>query len=87
MSVRLRWAQGGDAQLLSISGEAVAVRSTISSPPGSRIEGTLLDEPPATLTLKVRSCRRQPSGEFVLQGTLVNVTREVRDRLVLRAGD
>lgn len=87
MSVRLRWAQGGDAQLLSISGEAVAVRSTISSPPGSRIEGTLLDEPPATLTLKVQSCRRQPSGEFVLQGTLVNVTREVRDWLVLRAGD
>jgi hypothetical protein len=87
MSVRIRWAQGGEAQLLSISGEAVAIRSSISSPPGSRIEGTLVEEPPATLTLKVRTCRRQPSGEFVLQGTLVNVTREVRDRLVLQAGD
>lgn len=87
MSVRLRWAGGGDAQLLSISGEAVAIRSSIASPPGSRIEGTLLDEPPATLTLKVRSCRRQPDGDFVLQGSLINVTREVRDRLVLRAGD
>jgi hypothetical protein len=87
MSVHLRWAQGGDAHLLSISGEAVAIRSSIASPPGSRIEGTLVDDPPATLTLKVRSCRRQPRGDFILQGSLINVTRELRDRLVLRVGD
>lgn len=87
MSARLRWAQGGEGRLVSINGEAVVLRSTVSSPPGSRIEGTLAEDPPATLMLKVRSCRRQAEGDFLLQGHLVNVTRELRDRLVLRAGD
>jgi hypothetical protein len=36
----LHWARGGEAQVVAYVGDALSLLSTISSPPGSRIEGT-----------------------------------------------
>jgi hypothetical protein len=83
---RVQWAQGGEASVVSVLGETIALRSTTSSPPGSRIDGTLAEEPPAALRLKVHSCRRQAGGAFLLEGRLLNLTRELRERLAPREG-
>jgi hypothetical protein len=64
-----------------MAGDAITLRSTIPSPPGSRIEGRLAGDPPATLRVKIHASRRQPEGDFVLEGRVLDVTREVRARL------
>ncbi len=79
----VRWARGGEAVVVSMSGEAIALRSTTSSPPGSRIEGTLRGYP-ASLRVKVHGCRRQPDGSFVIEGRILDLTRELRERLASR---
>jgi hypothetical protein len=77
----LSWTKGGEARVVSLDGDAVVLRSTVPSPPGSRIEARLEDEPPATLRVKVHVSRRQPDGDFVIEGRLLDTTREVRARL------
>ena len=77
----LRWLRGGEATVLSLRGEAIALRSTVSSPPGSRLEGALLEPAGGILWVKVHGCRRQAEGDFVLDGRLFDTTREVRTRL------
>ncbi len=81
----LKWTKGGEAQVLAVTGEAVTLRSTVPSPPGSRIEGTLAGEPPATLRVKIHASRRQPEGHFVLEGRALDLTRDVRARLEVLA--
>lgn len=77
----LRWAAGGEARVVAIDADSIVLRSTVPSPPGSRIEGTLLGEPPARVRVKVHSSRRQPEGDFLLQGRPLDMTRETRERL------
>ena len=79
--MHLSWAKGGEAQVVALEADAVVLRSTTPSPPGSRIEGRLEGEPPATLRVKVHVSRRQPEGDFVIEGRLLDATREVRARL------
>jgi hypothetical protein len=81
MGKHLSWTKGGDAQIVALQVDAVVLRSTVPSPPGSRIEGRLDGEPLATLRVKVHVSRRQPDGDFVIEGRLLDVTREVRARL------
>ena len=84
MSARLRWVGGGEAELASIAGDAIVLRSTVPSPPGSRIEGTFDAEagsPPLRLRLKVHGCRREPGGGFTLRGRPVDLTRSDRARI------
>lgn len=81
MSVHLRWAGGGEARVVRIDADAIVLRSTTPSPPGSRIEGTLLSEPPAQLRVKVHASKRQPEGDFLVQGRPLDLKREVRARL------
>ena len=63
----------------------MVVRSTVPSPPGSRIEGTLEGEAlpflRATVRLKVHACKKQPEGDFVLEGRPLDLPRELRVRL------
>jgi hypothetical protein len=84
MSAHVRWAAGGHARVESIATGAIVLRSTVPSPPGSRIEGTI-EEPgplaPIPLRVKVHACRKRGEGEFVLRGRPVDLTREQRDRL------
>jgi hypothetical protein len=75
------WAKGGEARVVSIDAGAIVLRSTVPSPPGSRIEGTVHGEPPATLRVKVHASRRQPEGDFVLEGRPLDLPRETRERI------
>ncbi len=84
--MRVSWARGGEAVVELANDDAIALRSTIAAPPGARIEGTLEGDPPATLRIKVHACRRQPEGDFRIEGRCIDLTREVREKLTARAG-
>jgi hypothetical protein len=81
MTARLRWSGGGEATVELLRADAVRLRSTVPAPPGSRLEGALEGAPPATLKVKVHSSKRQPEGDFLIEGRPIDLTREVRDRL------
>jgi hypothetical protein len=94
---RVTWDKGGDAVVLRLSGDTITLRSSIPSPPGSRIEGRLAADPDATwsgdeatsgvgagagaLRVKIHSSKRQEDGSFLLEGRTLDLTRELRDRL------
>ncbi len=88
MSTHLAWASGGEARVVSLGAGGIVLRSTVPSPPGSRIEGALAGEPPAKLRVKIHACRRQAEGDFVLEGRPLDMTRELRERVegMARAG-
>ena len=79
--MRVRWARGGEAVVESAAGEALVLRSTVAAPPGARVEGTLDGEPPATLRIKVHACRRQPEGDYRIEGRCLDLTRGLRERI------
>jgi hypothetical protein len=78
---RVRWAKGGEARVTALAADAIVLRSTVPSPPGSRIEGQLDGVPPAQVRVKIHASKRQPEGDFLLEGRLLDATREVRARL------
>ena len=77
----LVWAKGGHAEVVRVAGEAIVVRSTTPAPPGARLEATLADEPPATLKMKSHGSKREGDGAFRIEGRLIEVTRELRERV------
>jgi hypothetical protein len=81
MTAHVRWTRGGEARVLSVGAQAIVLRSTVPSPPGSRIEGTLVGEPAATLRVKVHGSKKQPEGDFVLEGRPLDLPRETRERI------
>ena len=78
---RVRWAKGGEASIVSLAGDAIGLRSTVPSPPGSRIEGELTGARPARLRVKVHASKRQGDGDFVIEGRVLDMTRSVRERV------
>jgi len=66
---------------VTIDAQAIVLRSTVPSPPGSRIEGTLVGEPAATLRVKVHGSKKQPEGDFVLVGRPLDLPRDTRERI------
>jgi hypothetical protein len=81
VTAHLVWSKGGDARVVSIAVDAIVLRSSVPSPPGSRLEGRLEGEPPATVRVKVHGSKRQPDGAFVIEGRVLDATRDVRARL------
>lgn len=77
----VRWARGGEARILSISRDAIVLRSSVPCPPGSRVEGTIGGAEPASLRLKVHASKRQPEGDFLLEGRPLDLTREALERI------
>lgn len=77
----VHWAKGGAARVAAVAADAIVLRSTVPAPPGLRIEGRLEGEPPATVRVKVHASKRQPEGDFIIEGRLLDATREVRARL------
>jgi hypothetical protein len=75
------WSSGGEAHIVSIDADAIVLRSTVPSPPGSRVEGALSDGAPGPLRVKVHACKRAPEGDFLIEGRPIDLTREMRDRL------
>jgi hypothetical protein len=81
MTAHVRWTGGGEARVVTIDAQAIVLRSTVPSPPGSRIEGTLVGEPAARLRVKVHGSKKQPEGDFVLEGRPLDLPRETRERI------
>ena len=86
MTWHVRWDGGGQARVVSLTSGGISLRSTVPSPPGSRLEGALDGEPRASLRIKVHSCKRQPDGEYALEARPLDLTRPVRERLLGLAG-
>jgi hypothetical protein len=91
----VKWERGGEARVVKIDAQAIVLRSTVPSPPGSRIEGVVVGggaggAPAAKLRLrvKVHGSKKQDDGGFVLEGRPLDLpreTREVLERLVKEA--
>jgi hypothetical protein len=75
------WAKGGHATVLALSLSTITLRSTVPSPPGSRIDGTLEAEGGGLLRVKIHGSKRQDDGSFVLEGRPLDMTRELRERV------
>lgn len=71
----IRWTKGGEAHVIEARDDQVAVRSTIPSAPGSRLEGTLASG--AAVRLKVARCRAE-GGAYRIEGKLLDATRATR---------
>jgi hypothetical protein len=76
----IRWAKGGDANLVAVDGERVTVDSSLSSPPGSLIDGTLLNGGDA-IRIKVRGCKKKDGERFVIEGRILDASRDLKTRL------
>ena len=81
--VHVRWAAGGEARVLRLAADAIALDSSVPSPPGSRIEGTIDGTAGAAVRLrvKVHASKRQPDGRFVLEGRPLDLSRVAREAL------
>ena len=77
----IAWTGGGEASVVALDAGGIVLRSTVPSPPGSRIEGTLGGERSVTLRVKIHACRRDEDGTFELRGRPLDMTREVRQRV------
>jgi hypothetical protein len=75
------WKGGGLASLLALQGDAAVLVSTVPSPPGSRIEGTLLEEPRDSVRIKVHVCRSVGDGTYRIEGRTLDLRREIKARL------
>ncbi len=82
---QIRWLKDGEARVLRVSGDAIALRSTVPSPPGSRIDGEVVGG--AKVRVKIHASKRQEDGSFLLEGRLLDATRELRERLTGLAGE
>ena len=81
MSAHVTWAKGGMADFTIVDDDNVTLRSTTPSPPGSRLEGALVGEPPTSVTVKIHGSKREDDGSFTLRGKLLVATRALRDRV------
>jgi hypothetical protein len=82
-TVRVRWAGGGEAGIVSLGPDAIVLRSTVPLSPGSRVEGDLVGEaaPAGKLRVKVHSSRRQAEGDYRVEGRPLDLIRELREKL------
>lgn len=89
--MNVRWAKGGDADIVAITIDTIALVSTTPSPPGSRIEGVSIcnrSEPNAgegsdgvRIRVKVHGCKREPDGRYRIDGRPLDLTRQLLVRL------
>jgi hypothetical protein len=76
VSVELRLESGERADLESLEGDAVTVRSPVPAPPGARV-GTTVVATGAALRVKSHGSKRD-GDLFVIRGRLIDATRELR---------
>jgi hypothetical protein len=73
------WQKGGEADVTALDGDRITVLSTIPSAPGSRPDGALASG--TAVRLKVARCRRE-GDRFVIEGRLIDATRDTRAELL-----
>ena len=77
----IRWLKGGDASIVALDVDRVTLDSSLSSPPGSLVEGTLVNDG-TTIRIKVRGCKKNVDGErFRIEGRILDASRDLRTRL------
>ena len=74
---KVGWQKGGTADVVKLEGDAIVLRSTIPSPPGSRVPGVVVNTE-HLVCVKVHTSKRQDDGSFVIEGRLIDATRELR---------
>jgi hypothetical protein len=72
------WTKGGEASIVDAAEDRVRLRSTISSAPGSRLDGKLPSG--GDVRVKVHRCVRVGEG-FEIEGRLLDARREIRDEI------
>jgi hypothetical protein len=79
-----RWIldKGGEARVIETDGDRITLETTRAFPPGApllaHVEGSA-----EAYRVKVRSCKRTPDDTlFRVDGRLVNLSREQRERLL-----
>lgn len=86
MPHQLTWSRGGEASVISLDGDAIVLQSSIPSPPGSRLSGSLVDGN-MEVRIKVHASKKQDDGSFHLHGRLIDATRDARSKLKALAGE
>ncbi len=76
--MKVKWERGGEATIVSLEADAITLRSTVPSPPGSRIKGMLDALENAELCVKVHGSKKQPDGSFVIEGRSIDMKRDLR---------
>ena len=76
----IRWAKGGDANIVALDGDRVTLDSSLSSPPGSLFEGVLVNDG-GTIRIKVRGCKKSDGERFRIDGRILDASRDLRTRL------
>jgi hypothetical protein len=80
----LAWSRGGEARVSSLDGERIRLISTTPAAPGTPLEGAL--DNGTEVRVKVARCRREAEG-FVIEGRLVDASREVRKAIAALAAE
>ena len=70
---------GGRASIDRTDGDRVSLVATRAFPPGSTLEGSLSDG--SRLRVKVRGSKQSADG-FAVEGRFVNLSRDLREKLV-----
>lgn len=73
------WQRGGTATLVRIDGLHIEVHSSTPYPPGAPLHAS--SQAGTQFEIKVRGCRKLPTGVFAITGSLVNLTRDARLQL------
>ncbi len=79
--MRVRLSRGDEATIVKIAGESISLSATISAPPGASLEGTIDVRDGAPLRVKVHGSKKQPGGNFIIDGRCVDMTRDLRKEL------
>jgi hypothetical protein len=87
MPLWLEWEGGGQAQVLSIEGARLRLRSSRSAAPGQPLRARVASAPQLEVRVKVRSCRREETGTFALEARWLDLPASVRRQLERFVGD
>jgi hypothetical protein len=85
MTARLVWDKGGEATIVALDAQAasdvVRLVSTVPSPPGSRVGGSVMGEDGAkhVVRIKVHGSKKREDGAFDLEGRMIDLRRETRE--------
>jgi hypothetical protein len=80
VKAHLRWAKGGEASFQTVADDAVTLCSTTPSPPGARLEGTLVDGS-LPVKVKVHGSKLEADGTYTIRGKLLEANRPFRDHI------
>jgi hypothetical protein len=75
-----RFVDAGEGVVLALKCDAITLRSSVPSPPGSRRDADLLASG-LRFKIKVHASRKQPDASYVLEGRLFDATKAVIEAL------